>query len=146
MSGDFSARQLARRQKIMIVDDSPVCCEVASLILRKAGYAVVSVYSPIGFVNQLRRELPDLVLVDVAMPAMSGPKLVELAKQKKPAKCAIVLYSDRPTDELERFVLECGADGFIPKSADGPALIKAAAKFIAQKARAASLAPDPSKG
>ena len=141
MSSDFSSRVPARRQKVMIVDDSPVCVEVTSLILRKAGYAVVSVYSPIGFVNLLRRELPDLVLVDVAMPAMSGPKLVELAKKKKPPNCSIVLFSDRPLDELERFVLECGADGYIPKSADGPTLTKAAAKFIAQKNRVNSTAP-----
>jgi len=142
MCSDFSARPPSRRTKIMIVDDSPVCCEVASLILRQAGYAVVSVYSPIGFVNLLRREEPDLVLVDVAMPAMSGTKLVELAKKKKLGNCAIVLYSDRPPEELERFVAECGADGYISKSADAPALKAATAKFIARRARAAAANPE----
>jgi CheY-like chemotaxis protein len=140
-SSDLSDRPIRRRSKILIVDDSPVCCEVASLILRKAGHTVVSVYSPIGFVNLLRREQPELVLVDVAMPAMSGPKLVELALKKKSANCAIVLYSDRPQHELAQLVLECGADGYIPKSADGPALTAAAAKFIARKMKTGPVAP-----
>ena len=63
-------------------------------------------------------ELPDIVLVDVTMPSLSGPKLIELARKKKTHDCPIVLYSDRGEEELRQLAASCGASGFIRKTSD----------------------------
>lgn len=51
-------------------------------MLEEAGYVVITVESPFGLSSALTREQPDVVLVDVTMPGLSGDKLVEITLRK----------------------------------------------------------------
>jgi two-component system, OmpR family, response regulator len=110
------------RAKILIVDDSTVVREAVAVMLEERGYDVVAIDSVFSFAQSLNREKPDLVLVDVNMPAMNGDKLVQIAQKHNDAPCPIVLFSDRDPRELERLAKQCGAAGFIPKTGNADLL------------------------
>lgn len=119
------------RAKIMIVDDSEIVREMVKLMLEEGGFDVVAVDSPFGFNSAMKLHRPDLVLVDVAMPALKGDKLVEIARRNELHACPIVLFSDRPEAELQRLARASGASGYICKTNDATALLRAVAKYLA---------------
>jgi DNA-binding response OmpR family regulator len=108
----------ATKRTVLVVDDSEICREIVKLALGARGYEVVALDTPFGFAATLARMQPDLVLVDVNMPALHGGKLVEVALQKGLCTCPIVFHSDRPVRELQSLVLATGAAGFIQKTND----------------------------
>ncbi|WP_169796643.1 response regulator [Chondromyces crocatus] len=105
-----------RRTKVLIVDDSSIIREVVRCVLEEEDYEVIGLESPIGFTRALVLEKPDLVLMDVSMPALTGDKLVEITARSGLHHCPIVLFSDRPDLELARLAEECGASGYIRKT------------------------------
>ena len=110
---------------IVIVDDSPVVLDRLRLLLEGAGHNVITVDTPFGASAAIARNSPDLVLVDVAMPALQGDVLVTIARRRTIAQHAkIVLISDRTVAELATLARACGADGFIQKSRDWPSFLR----------------------
>ncbi len=106
--------------KILIVDDDPVVLEIGRIVLESLGHRVLKREKPLGAAAEIFRERPDVVLVDVYMPVMSGEQLIRSIKDeaaltggKEPA---FILYSGAPEPELERLVKETGADGAIHKA------------------------------
>lgn len=61
-----------RKYKVLIVDDSQLVLGMTKTVLERAGVSVVALDSPIGFTKVLSEERPDLALIDVGMPALSG--------------------------------------------------------------------------
>lgn len=118
-----------RRPKLLIVDDSPIIREFVQTILEEE-YEVIGLDSPTGFSRILVQEKPDVVLMDVSMPALSGDKLVEIALRSGLHRCPIVLFSDRSDAELARLVEECGAAGYIRKSQDPTSLSLKLRRFL----------------
>ena len=99
----------------MIVDDSALVCRALSLALEKAGFAVVTRTNPIGTGGAIVREKPDLVLLDVSMPALQGDEIVSGLVASGKRRTKILLHSDRSESELTELTRTCGADGFVRK-------------------------------
>ena len=116
--------------KIIIVDDSEICREATAHKLRRLGYEVVLLSGPFGLGAAINQFRPNLVLVDVTMPALSGDQLVSIVGKDQKHPCPLVLYSDRPQDELARLVERSGAAGFIPKSADPGELVRLVDRYV----------------
>jgi|GEM_PF-325027 len=120
----------ALRRRILYVDDSEACREAVRQMLQSRGYDVTTLDSPFGFGAAIARTSPDLVLVDVYMPALDGGKLVDVAIQKGICSCPIVFLSERPVRELQSLVLSTGAAGFIVKTSDGDDLARQCTEYI----------------
>lgn len=119
-----------RKKKVLILDDSQIIRELVEVTLGEHGYDVVGLRSPFEFVAAVRRERPDLVLIDVGMPALAGDKVVEFTRQHLPDRCPVVLFSDRSEAELAKLASKCGAHGYIRKTAGVEALPSLIAKFL----------------
>ena len=108
--------------KILIVDDDPVVLEIARIVLEGLGHRVCKRNEPLGTTAEIVREQPDVVLVDVYMPVISGDELIRTVKSRlaltRGKEPAFILYSGATEDELERLVEESGADGAIRKAGD----------------------------
>lgn len=104
------------RPKVVILDDSAIVRELMSAGLAPVWHAI-TIETPIGFRNLLKRERPRVALVDVNMPALRGDKLVELAQRGGPL-CPILLFSDLPEHELALMAQACNAAGYIRKTGD----------------------------
>lgn len=121
-----------RRIKVLVVDDSEIIHTYVRAVLEAVGYEVIGLDNPTGFSRTLMLEKPDLVLMDVHMPALRGDRLVEIVRRSGLTRCPIVLFSDRPETELARLVEECGADGYIRKNQDPTLLALKVRRFLPQ--------------
>jgi len=113
------------KPKIIVVDDSEFCRDTTRLMLEEAGFDVITLATPQSFGRTLIKEKPDLALVDVSMPDITGDRLVTLTQRLvAERRCPIVLFSDLPEEKLSTIATACGAAGWIKKSVDWPSIIK----------------------
>jgi two-component system, OmpR family, response regulator len=119
----------SRPKRIVLLDDSDLIRDLVRETLEMHGYEVLDTNTPFGFSNLLRREKPDLALIDVTMPTLRGDKLAEIAIQSGVA-CPIVLFSDRPAAELEGMAKAVKAAGYIRKTGDMDDVVRSVARFL----------------
>lgn len=102
--------------RVLLIDDSELSLEAASIVLQGAGYDVRTCSEVGEFSKVIGSWRPDVILADVHMPSISGVELCRLLKASyETAHVPVVLYSAAPTEELERLARECEADGFLSK-------------------------------
>lgn len=116
--------QVPVRQKILVCDDSPILLEATRMVLEGAGYDVATLDNPLMVAMRLRRERVDLVLLDVNMPTVKGPQVVEVLRSHGLADVPVLLFSDLDERELEVRARECGARGFVRKSGAAEGLLR----------------------
>ena len=110
---------MAKKLRIMVVDDDPTTLEVTSALLEQRGYEVLKRESALGTTLAIMRDQPDVVLLDIQMPGLSGDKLVELVSPKKAARAPVILlHSAASRLELDALARRCGAAGAIEKTGD----------------------------
>jgi len=108
-----------RKPRILMIDDDPVVLEVCRERLAAAGYEVMIRDQAIGTSRLISQWLPDILLLDVMMPALSGNDLaVILKKSVLTKKLHIILHSSKPDAELSGLIAQTGALGAIQKTAD----------------------------
>jgi DNA-binding response OmpR family regulator len=81
-----------RRPVVLIVDDERVIADTLSIILKKNGFATLTVYDGKTALELAKDELPDLLISDVVMPGLSGIELA-IALTKSVPECKILLFS-----------------------------------------------------
>jgi PAS domain S-box-containing protein len=127
---------LANAQRtVLSVDDSSDKLELISIVMRDAGYRVVTATDgPAAFLIA-KQELPDLIISDVSMPGMDG---IELCRQVRadenlrnvPIMLITGLYRD--TETLARG-LAAGADEYLEQPFDPGRLVARATRLIERK-------------
>ena len=124
-------KKLLIKRKLLIVDDSEIVRDLTKGTLEDAGFEVATVESALGLSSAIIRGQPDLVLLDVAMPALSGDKAVEIIRKHRILQdCNVVLFSGRSPEELQELAKACGADGFIVKTEDEDELVREVKKWL----------------
>ena len=110
-------REHPKPLRILLVDDDAEQLRLLSRLLRRAGFEVECVNSPFGSTNAARRFRPDIILVDVDMPAIPGNELVSVIRQNAHLpNVRIVLFSATDPDTLRALALTAGADGWLTKT------------------------------
>jgi len=104
--------------KILVVDDEPDSLQIISRIILDDGYAVITADSGDTALAAARRELPDLVLLDVVMPIVDGFEACRRIKAEPSLQdCYVMMFSGKRLDaEDQARGLEAGADGYLTKS------------------------------
>ncbi len=113
--------------KIFILDDDDKACQLAQRVLEKAGYDVTGQTQAIGATSAIKSFMPDLVLLDVMMPALSGDNLVEIMNKIIRPRPKVLFYSNKSSQELRDLVSETGIEGFVCK-VEGPSALVTAVK------------------
>jgi CheY-like chemotaxis protein len=103
-------------KKILVVDDDATHLLCAKEILEDAGYEVVIHAGGFGATEKVMVEQPDLVLIDVNMPALSGDGLVGVLRgREQTQRVPILLYSSNDEGALRRTVDRLGIEGYVSK-------------------------------
>lgn len=109
----------------MIIDDVPANLELLSNVLREYGYRVLPALNGRFALNALKKEIPDLILLDIMMPDMDGYEICSTIKNDERTKNIPVIFLtalDRKQDEEKGLAL--GAVDFITKPFDIPIVKK----------------------
>ena len=86
-------------RKILIIDDDQAHLDSARGILEAEGYEVFTQNQPFGATNAVIRLQPDLVLLDVNMPALSGDRLAEVLRANSLTRnVKVALHSSNDED------------------------------------------------
>ena len=104
------------KNKILFIDDDERHLVAAKELLEAEGYEVVTHLGWFGSTNMVKDIQPDLVLLDVNMPGLSGDRLSSLLLSNYYTKnVPIVFYSSNDEDSLRKTVAEHGVKGYICK-------------------------------
>jgi len=110
--------------KVFIIDDDPVSTQLFSTALKKAGFIVESTTQVIGTTAIINKFSPDIILLDVMMPALSGEKMVQILKEGVRSQPTVILLSNKNEDELKKLVQESGADDYMTKLSGPGSLLR----------------------
>lgn len=123
------------KKRILVVDDSPIVLEATRQKLQGAGYEVFTLDNPLMVANTLRKIPVDLVLLDVNMPVVRGTQVVTALRAHGLDATPVILFSDLDEKELTARAKECGATGWLQKSGDEHAMVRAIAAWLDAKDR-----------
>ncbi len=117
-------------KKILFVDDEADLLKVSSIRLRKVGYEVCEARDGREVLALARREMPDLVVLDVFLPVLDGDEVAKLWKKDEKLKHIPVILISADAENLERKARESGADGYLAKAFDFEDLMTLVKKHI----------------
>lgn len=100
-------------QRILVVDDEAAILELVEYNLAREGFEVLTEADGKAAVERARAEKPDLIILDVMLPGMSGMDVCR--ELRKSTDVPIILLTARK-DEVDRVLgLELGADDYVTK-------------------------------
>jgi len=105
--------------KILIVDDNPTNLKLAARILKYEGYDIDVAEDAERAMEVISESLPQLILMDIALPGMDGLTLTRLLKDAERTKhipiVALTAFAMRGDDKR---AFDAGCDGYITKPID----------------------------
>lgn len=119
-------------KKIMVVDDEESLRELVNAIFSNEGIKVISTESGSECLEKLKKEKPDLILMDMMMPGMSGRETtVKIRENPKTKKIKIIFLTVARFSETGKKTLDdLKILDYITKPFDNDDLVKRVKKFI----------------
>lgn len=103
-------------QTILVVDDSKETVRAVRVYLEQSGYRVLTAYDGETALHMLRREQPDLVVLDLMLPDRDGLDITRTMRRDAAMKhIPIIMLTARVEDQDKIVGLELGADDYITK-------------------------------
>ncbi|HRF46582.1 MAG TPA: response regulator transcription factor [Anaerolineales bacterium] len=101
------------RHRILVVDDEPRMIRFIRMNLEHDGFDVVEAADGVQALNQARDTLPDLILLDVAMPELDGFETLRLLREI--SSTPVIMLTARSEEDDRVRGLELGADDYVTK-------------------------------
>src|SRR5215472_1673779 len=119
-----SRRGMGMSRRILVVDDNLDSILIMRSTLETHGFTVLSAHSGPDALEQLRTEVPDLILLDVMMPHMSGLEVLQRIKSTHAtAKVPVIMVTAKMQDEDVMTGYQHGADYYITKPCTAKQLV-----------------------
>ncbi len=101
---------------VAIIEDEKDICELISFNLKKAGFLTSEFYKGEDFLNSLKKQIPDCVILDLMLPDIDGIEICKyLKKEDKFSKISVIILTAK-SEEVDKIIgLEIGADDYITK-------------------------------
>jgi two-component system alkaline phosphatase synthesis response regulator PhoP len=102
--------------KILLVDDEPDILEIVGYNLSNEGYQIITAENGLEAVKKAKKELPQLIILDVMMPEMDGIEACEIIRKNLDLKDTIITFlTARGEDYSQVAGFDAGADDYITK-------------------------------
>src|SRR5512140_665389 len=124
--------------RVLVGDDEPTLLRALEALLRKKGYEVAGLESPIAATQRLAQEDFDVALLDIKMPQLSGLELLNAVKHRRP-EIEVIMMTGHATVETALQAVRSGAYDYLTKPFDDVELV---ARAVAKAAEREGLPPD----
>lgn len=104
-------------KKILVCDDDEGILDMVSFVLEDSGYEVIPEKNSLNVYSLIEKESPDLLLLDLWMPVLSGDQVLKVLKNNPGTKSLPVIIISAST-EGQRIAEEAGASDFLAKPFD----------------------------
>lgn len=116
---------------ILIIDDDENFASMTQQRLERAGHQVTVHVGPFGATKAASQYGIDLILLDVFMPGLSGPQLLEVMRQNRSvAHAKVIFYSSMDPGPLQTLAAEHHADGYVAKGAERQQLLDVVTRVL----------------
>jgi DNA-binding NarL/FixJ family response regulator len=117
--------------RVLAVDDQPDLLDGLKMLLEMEGITLIVHDSMITLPLIIRDADPDVILLDLSLPALQGDAAMRLLRSNRlKTDAVLLLFSGRGSQELATLAESLGADGFIAKSDDAVDMVRALENWI----------------
>ncbi len=120
-----------RHQTVLIIDDDMAVVKLLARELRSAGYDIVAAVDPVQGLMSAKRESPDLILLDLMMPAGGGMQLLDRLATVGRARVVVMTAMDEPG--LKAQAQSHGATAFVKKPVEPKAVAALVQQLLPQQ-------------
>jgi DNA-binding response OmpR family regulator len=99
--------------KVLVVEDDTAILEALAFNLERDGYEVMTAEDGVAGLALARERQPDLVVLDIMLPRMSGLDVLRLLREEQPVPILMLTARDAEADRVQG--LEFGADDYVSK-------------------------------
>lgn len=101
-------------KSILLVDDEPHVLEVLKVTLEDFGFQLLEAEDGPSALKMARDKKPDLVILDVMLPSMSGLEVCKALREEN-SEMPVILLTARSGEDDEKAGYEAGADRYLTK-------------------------------
>jgi len=113
------------KKKILVVDDEKEMVAMLQMALEAKDYQVFVAFDGESALEAARKEMPDLVILDVVMPKKNGYQVCRTLKShEETMHIPIIFLTARGTEDDRFWGREAGAEGYVVKPFEVPALLQ----------------------
>ena len=119
------------KKRILVIDDEPHFVRMLQLRLEAAGYEVLVAFDGMQGVSTAHKEKPDLIFLDIMMPAMHGHRVCEALKKSANTWTIPIIYlTAKGSKEDEELAYKLGAEYFLTKPYEPEILLETVKKAL----------------
>lgn len=126
----------SHRKRVLVVDDEPAILELLRQVLERAGYDVSTATRGEEVLALMDEKRVELVILDLAMPDMDGPAVLEQLRTLRPS-LPVIVYTGFPDGDLMARAMDMSPIMLLAKPCESSRLISTVAQVIASPALAA---------
>jgi len=123
---------------ILIVEDHPTMRDAMRLVLEEDGHQVEEASDGEAGIAMVRDRAPDVVLLDLNIPVVSGAEVLETLKSDPATAEVLVVVVTATGEEGRRKAIAQGADGYITKPFSPLALLRSVERVLRGSASSGS--------
>ena len=123
-------------RRILIVEDEPSIVASLEFLLKSAGHEVFVARDGEEALRQDAALDPDLVVLDVMLPAVSGFEVCRQIREKRAARTRILMLTARGQESEMQKGIAAGADAYMTKPFSTKELMQAVARLLAERREA----------
>jgi two-component system cell cycle response regulator DivK len=130
------------KEKILIVEDSPPNMRLIEMTLRLKGYELLEAIDGEEALNMVIREKPDLIIMDLNLPKVSGLEVTKRLRQM-PAfnRIPIIAVTAHAMKGDKEKIIEAGCDAYLPKPINTHQLPRVVAEILRQRQKDSASQP-----
>jgi two-component system sensor histidine kinase ChiS len=117
--------------RVLVADDDLAVCKMVGRFLEQAGYEVATANAGAQALAEILQEKPDLLILDVAMPRMTGWEVLsQLRAREEYQTLPILMLTALDTDADVTRGWALGADFYLPKPFRGQELVEVVKRLL----------------
>lgn len=110
-------------KRVLHVDDDERVLRTVARFLEGAGYSVISTTNPF-IAPIIKKEQPDIIVMDIDMPLLSGDKIVSIIRGNEFSMLPVIFFSAKPLHELSTHAAKTQPADYVQKEQGMAALLQ----------------------